>query len=264
MGSKFELFLFSKIPAFIQSAVNSGVAGIIIDWENLAKEGRQRGFDTQINNDTLEDLIVARSSTTARLICRINSYGEHTRQEVAQAISAGADEILLPMVRTKGEVEEVLDMAGSHCQVGILIETKEAMRNAGEFDSLPLSRVYVGLNDLSIERRTPNIFTAVSDGTVERIRQMITAPFGFGGLTLPDRGSPIPCRLLIGEMARLGCTFSFLRRSFHRDILGREMSVEIPRIQEALDEAFQRTEFEIERYRQELVEAIASLSWVTS
>jgi hypothetical protein len=41
--------------------------------------------------------------------------------------------------------------------------------------------------------------------------------FGFGGLTAADAGHPVPCRLLIEEMARLRCDFTFLRRSFRRD-----------------------------------------------
>ncbi|HEX7705339.1 MAG TPA: hypothetical protein VF701_02675, partial [Thermoanaerobaculia bacterium] len=40
---------------------------------------------------------------------------------------------------------------------------------------------------------------------------------GFAGLTHPAGGAPIPCRLLISEMVRLECTFSFVRRSFRRD-----------------------------------------------
>jgi hypothetical protein len=95
----------------------------------------------------------------------------------------------------------------------------------------------VGLNDLAIDRACPNIFQAVIDGTVENIRQAFTVPFGFAGLTLPDRGFPIPCRLLIGEMARLKCQFSFLRRSFHRDIQGRDLVIEVPRLLDSLHQA---------------------------
>ena len=41
---------------------------------------------------------------------------------------------------------------------------------------------------------------------------------GFGGLTLPGHGRPIATELLAGEMARLGADFTFLRRSFLRDL----------------------------------------------
>lgn len=255
MAEQFELVLFSKNPPFIRQAVESGVDSIIVDWECIGKEQRQALYDTQINNDTLEDLRRVRACTKAKVICRVNSYGATTAEEVEHAVVAGADEILLPMVRTLEEVETVLGQVDGRCGVGILVETVAAVKLAGELARLPLSRVYVGLNDLAIERNTPNIFTALVDGTVDRMRPLFRIPFGFGGLTLPDRGHPIPCRLLIGELARLWCNFSFLRRSFHRDIHGRDPSAEIPCLKEAFKSARLRSpEAAIrERYEFEMV-----------
>jgi hypothetical protein len=107
----------------------------------------------------------------------------------------------------------------------------------------------VGLNDLAIDRGERNIFRAVLDGTVERVRRHFSIPFGFGGLTLPERGDPIPCRLLMGEMIRLGCNFSFLRRSFFRDTGGEDLPRHVSRIHEALRAAEGRSVEEIERDR---------------
>ncbi len=234
----------------------SGVDGVIVDWESRGKASRQEGADTQVNCDTVDDLRRVRESTDGLVICRINGYGTTTPGEVAEAIDAGADELLLPMVRTKREVETVLDYAGKRCGVGILIETVEAVKLAGDLALLPLSRVYVGLNDLAIQRRSPNIFSALIDGTVERIRGHFNVPFGFGGLTLPDRGYPIPCRLLIGEMTRLNCTFSFLRRSFHHDMQDRSLTLEIPRLSKTLQEAYRRSPEAIAQDRSSLKAAI--------
>jgi len=253
---RFELLLFSTDPGFIRRAVAAGVDGITVDWERNGKHERQANADTQINGDTLEDLHRVRASTDARVICRINSYGATTAEEIEQAIDAGANELILPMVRSVEEVEAVLAQAGGRCGIGIMVETIAATRICSELAGLPLSRVYVGLNDLAIERRTPNIFSAVVDGTVERAREAFRAPFGFAGLTLPDAGFPIPCRLLIGEMARLGCGFSFLRRSFHRDIRGRDLSVEIPRLRAALEEAQRQPRDELAKNRVDLEAAI--------
>lgn len=195
------------------------------------------------------------------MICRINYPYFKTPAEVEAAISAGADEILVPMVRTPDEVCWVLRLARERCGVGILVETIDAVNCSKELGRLPLSRVYVGLNDLAIERKTPNIFTALVDGTVERLREWFpNTPFGFGGLTLPERGYPIPCSLLMGEMARLDCHFSFLRRSFYRDIKGRNLMVEIPRMLEALRLKFLRSQEEVESDRQKLCELIRS--WI--
>jgi hypothetical protein len=160
------------------------------------------------------------------------------------------------MVRTLKEVEKVLDQVRGRCGLGILVETVAATRLVDELARLPLSRVYVGLNDLAIERGTPSIFTPLLDGTLEDIRRPFRLPFGFGGLTLPERGYPVPCRLLIGEMARLRCDFSFLRRSFYRDIQGRNPAVEIPRLLEAIRRARLRTPEAVAKDRRSLEVAI--------
>jgi len=256
MDREFKLILFSTDPSLIARAVAAGVDSIIVDWENIGKGTRQVFADTQINHDTLDDLKRVRKSTEAQVICRVNQWGSWTRKEIEDAIEAGANEILLPMVQTMEEVERVLDQANDRCGVGILVETRAAIALAQDLGSLPLTQVYVGLNDLSIERGTPNIFTPLVDGTVETVRRFFPMPFGFGGLTLPELGKPIPCRLLISEFARMDCQFSFLRRSFHRDIQGRDLVIEIPRIREALQKAFRRTPEEVVRDRRELEKAV--------
>ncbi len=50
---------------------------------------------------------------------------------------------------------------------------------------------------------------------------------GVGGATVVDRGSPIPCRRLLEQYTRLGIDFTFLRRSFARDIVGRDVREEL-------------------------------------
>jgi hypothetical protein len=118
--------------------------------------------------------------------------------------------------------------------------------------------VYVGLNDLAIDRGTCNLFQAVVDGTVERVRRAIAVPFGFGGLTLPERGEPISCRLLMGEMTRLDCHFSFLRRSFRRDSKGRPLADVVARIRAGLEASRQRTDSQVACDREALRHAVES------
>ncbi len=258
--NSFSLALFSTGPDFIRNAVSAGVDEIIVDCEHIGKAERQAGADTEISLNSLDDLKLVRASTQAKVICRINQFGSTIADEIEQAIGAGADEILIPMVRSVKEVEFALDQSHGRCGIGILVETLAALEILQQLAGLPLSRVYVGLNDLAIERRQPNIFGALTDGTLELIRRAFPAPFGFGGLTLPERGHPIPCRLLIGEMARLDCTFSFLRRSFHRDVRGRDLKVEIPRILKAIQQARTRSPDEVSTDRRELEKAVQARS----
>ena len=255
-AAPFDLFLFSTDPSVIRQTISAGAAGIVVDWERIGKRSRQASADTQVNQDTLEDLRRARAATDATVLCRINAPHAGTPQEVEEAVQAGADELLIPMVRTPEELQPILGLVEGRMRVGILIETLDAVRNASGFANLPLSRVYLGLNDLAIERRSTNIFAAVADGTVERVRRQLPHPFGFAGLTLPERGKPIPCRLLVGEMARLDCSFSFLRRSYHRDVRGKDPAREIPRILEAMDAARARRTEQVQADRRELLDTI--------
>ena len=255
----FELVLFSTEVGMVQEAERGGVGTFIVDWECRGKESRQMGFDTQVNREDSTDLKRLRGITQKKVLCRINGFGGHTAKEVSEAIGGGADEILLPMVRTTEEVERTLDLVDDKCGLGILIETPEAVQLAPKLASLPLSRVYVGLNDLAISRGSGNIFEAISDGTVEKVRKPFSFPFGFAGLTLPDKGSPLPCRLLISEMARLQSNFSFLRRSFHRDVEGRDIAAEVARLRGALQVAFSSHDSELELDHQDLVAQIRAM-----
>ena len=214
----FELLLFATHPELVAEATAAGVDGVIVDWERRGKGRRQAGQNTQINSDTLADLRRVRAATPARVLCRVNGYGPWTGREIDRAIDAGADEVLLPMVRSADQVDRTLDLVGGRCGLGILIETQAAVRAAAELAGRPLSRVYVGLNDLRIDRGSTQLFEPLVDGTVEAVRAQVRAPrFGVAGLTLPDRGAPVPSRLLAAELTGVGADFTFVRRSFLAD-----------------------------------------------
>jgi hypothetical protein len=256
----FELVLFYTSPDFARRAVDAGMDTLIIDWEHRNKQERQAGVDTQINSHTVAHLKEARNATDAPIICRLNGVGDWTADEVEAAIENGANEILLPMVRTVGEVEGVLDRVQGRCGVGLMIETQDAVRLANSLSRLPISRAYIGLHDLGIDRKSKHLFEAIADGTVQHIcEQMPGARLGFAGLTLPDKGHPLPCQLLIDEMARLNFSFSFLRRSFMRDIEGKDLAQEISRIRQALQAATERSPAQVESDRRLLVEQIEAL-----
>ncbi|MFO1462615.1 MAG: aldolase/citrate lyase family protein [bacterium] len=259
MEAGFQLFLFSVQATTIRQAREAGIDGLVVDWESRGKESRQSGFDTQINHDTVDDLRRTRELFAGTILCRVNSDHPGREEEIEAAIAGGADEIMLPMVRTPREVLLALEQIRGRARLGILLETREALNHASDFAALPLSRVYLGLNDLAIERGEPNIFRFLLEAGLPELRQSFRCPFGFGGLTLPEAGDPIPCALLMGEMARLDCRFSFLRRSFLRDIQGREMGHEVPRIRQALRKNFDRSPERIQADRLALEAAILKI-----
>lgn len=245
--------LFSNRPELIRASVAGGAAGVVIDWERIGKEERQRGADTLISADTFEDLQTARAATTAPVVCRLDGPGPWTEEEVERAIGAGADEVLLPMVRDAADVHRALEAAAGRCGVGVMIETVEAVSRVQELMSLPVSRAYVGLNDLSIEMGTASLFSALMDGTLEHVREYVRGvPFGFGGSTLPDRGAPVPARLLLGELDRLDADFTFLRRSFWRDVEGIDAAAAVRSIRAAAARMAARTPAEVFADRAEL------------
>jgi hypothetical protein len=232
-----ELFLFTVDPVLAAAATRAGVAGVVVDWERAGKHRRQAGADTQINADTPDDLARVRRAVDARVLCRINAFGPSTAGEIAEAVRAGADEVLVPMVRTRAEVEHVLELARGRVGVGILVETVDAADHPEQFADLPVTRAYIGLNDLAIERGSRSIFRAIVDGTVDDVASAVRVPLGFGGLTDPDRGDPVPCRLLVAALARAGASFTFLRRSFLRDLDGRDPAPLVARIHAATTDA---------------------------
>jgi hypothetical protein len=85
-------------------------------------------------------------------------------------------------------------------------------------------------------------------------------PVGVAGLTLPEAGRPVPCRLVLGALARVGASFTFLRRSFWADTAGRDLAVEVPRILAAAGQASRRPSVKVDADHAELTAAVDLLS----
>ncbi len=252
-----DLFVFSVQPAFVTDVVAAGAAGVVVDWERRGKLRRQAGHDTQINADTADDLARVRAATPGRVLCRLNAVGPWTAGEVEEAVTRGADEVLLPMVRTVDEVDRALDLARGRIGVGILVETVEAVVRAPQLLARPLSRAYVGLNDLRIARRSTQLFAPLVDGTVDAVRRAAGAlPFGVAGLTVVDGGAPVPCRLLAHELVRLDASFTFLRRSFLADVQGRDLRTELDALHALLAVSALRGAAQRAAHARELADAV--------
>lgn len=266
-----EPFLFTVEPALLAAACDTRrpndeqASAVVVDWEWRGKQARQQGAtrqvgtDTQISADTPADLLRVRAAVDVPVICRVNAPGPLTGEEVEQALDLGADEVLVPMVRRPEEVEHVLRLVDGRAGVGVMVETVDAVATAPRLARLPISRAYVGLVDLALDRGSPSIFHALVDGTVERVREAFTVPFGFGGLTLPGLGAPVPTLLLLGEMSRLDCQFSFLRRSFIADTTGGDPAAGIAAIRHAAAAAGRRPPPAVVRDRRQLVDSVARL-----
>lgn len=254
-----DLFLFTASEVLARTAVGAGVTGVVVDWENRGKERRQAGEGTEVNAHTPADLAAVRAATTGRVLCRVDGAGPHTAAQVDLAVRLGADEVLLPMVRRPDDVGLALDAVAGRCGLGILVETQDAVERADALARLPLARVYLGLNDLRIDRGSTSLFEPLVDGTadaVARAARSAGVPFGVAGLTRPGSGAPVPTRLLAAELARLGAGFTFLRRSFLADVPPADMSREVPRIRAEVARARDRDEPAVAADRAELRAAV--------
>lgn len=260
MSRPLDLVLFETRREAAALAIAAGIDGLIVDLEHAGKHRRQEGADTEINGNSPSDLDHGRELGARLRYCRVEGPGAWRDAEVEEVLERGATHLLLPMVDHPRQVEALLARVEGRAEVGILVETVAAVAAAAELARLPIFGAFVGLNDLAIERRSRSLFAALADGTVERVRAAFAGrEFGFAGVTAIDRGEPVPARLLISEMARLGATFSFLRRSFRRDLVGRDMAVEVGRLRAAWDELTRRGAEEVEADRRELAACLAQL-----
>ena len=218
MGRPLELVLFENDPDSARRLLNAGISSFLVDLELLGKDFRQLGFDTEIRPGTWDQLNAISSIPGAKTWCRLNRYGDHSRGEIETSIAAGTQVLVLPMVTALNEVEYFVELISQRCQAAIMIETPEALSLAAQFNRLRVDYAFFGLNDFAISRGSGSIFRALCDGSVEAARCALKdVRFGVGGLTDMRRGHPIPSFRLLQELQRLGCDFTFLRRSFRRD-----------------------------------------------
>lgn len=260
MSRQLDLVLFAGGRDTSAAALAAGIDGLIVDLEHTGKHRRQEGADTEINGHRPADLDHGRALGARLRYCRLEGPEHWRDREVEEVLERGATHLLLPMVTHPRQAEKLLGRVAGRAAVGILVETMAAVQRARELAALPLYGAFAGLNDLAIERRSRSLFAALADGTVERVREAFAGrDFGFAGVTAIDCGAPLPARLLIAEMARLGATFAFLRRSFRRDLVGRDMAVEVARLREAWQSFATRGPLEVERDRRELAARLAEL-----
>ncbi|GAB5527905.1 MAG: hypothetical protein Roseis2KO_57770 [Roseivirga sp.] len=252
MNQSLALYVFYTDVDKAKKCIEAGVNGIVIDWERAGKRHRQSLFDTQINQHGLRDLADARELFTGSIVCRVNGGEELGRDEIQRAIDHGADEIMIPMIKSVRQAEEALNLIDGKAKSIIMIETEEAVRSAEEIGKLPLDKVYVGFNDLAISRNVSNIFLPLIDGTMEEISSSLQVEFGFAGLTHPEMGYPLPSILLLNEMKALGASFTLLRRSFFRDM----KNYTAKEIIDAIHFEFARSKTNSEVQKKRLTEAV--------
>ena len=251
MCKPFQLLLFHRDFAFSKACVEGGIDGLIVDFEHKGKDARQLGFDTEINRHSLADLAAIRAIKDAHILCRINGPDGNALdamiREINDVIDAGADEIIVPMIRKFDEAQAVARAVNRRARITLMVETREALDLVADLCELPIHRIYVGLNDLRISRQSPSIFAPMIDGTLDAIRADVDhVDFGFGGLTLAGQGSPLPVAHFVDDLARQRADFTFLRRSFYRDVGDQCPTQTLDRMRQDIHEARARTSAKVD------------------
>ena len=219
-----KLMYITNRPEVAAIAENAGVERIFVDMEYIGKSERQGGMDTVQCRHTIEDIRAIRACVKkAEVMVRCNPIHEETenycssKQEIDEAVKAGADIIMLPYFKTVDEVQTFIRLVGGRTKTLLLFETPEAVEVVDEILALDgIDEVFVGLNDLSLGYKKKFMFELLADGTVERLCNTFKRkgiPYGFGGIASLGKGL-LPSERVITEHYRLGSTCAILSRSF--------------------------------------------------
>lgn len=211
-------------PEIAQIAENAGVQRIFIDMEYIGKSDRQGGMDTVQSHHTVNDIRAIKSVLQkSEIMARCNPIHQATgqygssKEEIDEAIEAGADILMLPYFKAADEVQKFIDLVGGRARTLPLVETPEAVACIDEILEIEgIDEIFVGLNDLSLGYGMKFMFQLLMDGTVEKICdkfKMKGIPYGFGGIAALGKGA-LPAERVIAEHYRLGSTCAILSRSF--------------------------------------------------
>lgn len=212
------LLYITNNPEVALIAQKAGVDRIWIDLETLGKEERQVGMNTVKSKHSVGDIKKIKPLlTTSKMMVRVNPLYDGSKKEIDNVIEAGAEYIMLPMYRTKEDVEQFISMVNGRAKVMLLLETIEAEKNLESYIDLPgIDEIHVGLNDLHLAYKKKFMFELLCDGTVENIAKIMKKhkmKFGFGGFARVGHGI-LPAEMIMIEHYRLGSSMAILSRGF--------------------------------------------------
>ncbi len=215
-----KFMLITNCPEVAKYAEYKGVGRIFIDLEWNGKQERQGHLDTLISRHDMEDVAKVRAHMSkAELLVRLNPLYAGTKQEIDDAISGGADLLMLPMFRHPKELEEFSCLVNGRVGIIPLVETYAAAESMAEIVKIAgITEIFIGLNDLHLDMKLNFMFEPLANGYVDSLVDIIKnggLPFGFGGIARMGEGI-VPGEMILGEHLRLGSSSVILSRTFHR------------------------------------------------
>lgn len=218
----FKLMILTADPKFAIEAQEAGIERIFFDLEYLNKVDRQRGRNTVISNNDIEDIPKVKAVLTkSELLVRTNPIHAYSEDEINKAIAYGADVLMLPMVLSASDVKKYVDFVAGRAKVCIMIETSQALSRVDDILEINgVDEIFIGLNDLHISLGLNFMFEVLSGGLVEYLANKCIAKgisFGFGGIARVGDGM-LPAEKIIGEHVRLNSSSVILSRTFKGEV----------------------------------------------
>lgn len=212
------LMYITNNPEVAMIAQQAGVDRIWVDLETLGKEERQAGLNTVKSKHSISDITKIKPLlSSSAMMVRVNPLNPNSKNEIEQVLAAGADYIMLPMYRTREDVETFIGYVRGRAKTMLLLETIDAQKNLEDYVDLPgIDEIHIGLNDLHLAYKKDFMFELIADGTVEKIAQTLKQHgirFGFGGFARVGHGM-LPAEMILTEHYALGSSMAILSRGF--------------------------------------------------
>ncbi|WP_272011113.1 aldolase/citrate lyase family protein [Roseovarius sp. ZX-A-9] len=207
-------------PGIARFAHDSGVARLFVDLEYIGKDLRQKGLDTWKSRQTVEDISRIREAVPeGHLLVRVNPLHDGTKAELDEVLARGADSVMLPMFHSRDDLARFLDLLADRAEPVPLVETAAALAAVPHIcETLSLSRLHIGLNDLHLDMKLDFMFQPLADGLLDEAAEALNTHgvrFGIGGIARAGEGIVSP-EYLLGEHVRLGSDAAILSRTLHR------------------------------------------------
>lgn len=217
-----KLMLLTGNPSFAKKAELCGVDRIFLDLEYINKADRQKGRNTFITHNTVEDIAPLREVIKkSELLVRVNPINPLSSSEIDAVCNLGADLIMLPMVYDADDIKRFVDLVGGRAKTVPMIETPQAMVRIDDIlDIGGIDEIYIGLNDLHIGLGLSFMFEILSGGLLDYMAEKIKTkgiPFGFGGMAKIGEGI-LPAERILAEHYRLGSSSVILSRTFRNEV----------------------------------------------
>jgi hypothetical protein len=217
-----KLMYLTADPEAATQAIEAGVDRVFVDLEYIKKAERQRGRNTLISHNTIDDVHRVRAVVPeGQLLVRINPINPATDSEVDEVLSAGADIVMVPMVMDADDVRRFVESVAGRAHTCVLYETAQSLVRMDAMLDVPgVDEVYIGLNDLHISMALDFMFELLSGGVIDYMAAKVTSrgiPFGFGGVARIGEGT-LPAEVILGEHYRLGSSSVILSRTFRGEV----------------------------------------------